>query len=120
MVKIINELKNRGVEDILIVSIDGLKGFSDAIHAVYPSAEIQSCIIHQIRNSTKCISYKDRKEFCNDLKNVYRAPTEEVALTELDNLEEKWGSKYEISIRSWRDNWDKLSAMFKIPKKLEN
>nr|WP_240503514.1 transposase [Natranaerobius trueperi] len=97
-----------------------MKGFSDAIHAVYPSAEIQSCIIHQIRNSTKCISYKDRKEFCNDLKNVYRAPTEEVALTELDNLEEKWGSKYEISIRSWRDNWDKLSAMFKIPKKLEN
>ncbi|OWZ82603.1 transposase, partial [Natranaerobius trueperi] len=80
--KIINELKNRGVEDILIVSIDGLKGFSDAIHAVYPSAEIQSCIIHQIRNSTKYISYKDRKEFCNDLKNVYRAPTEEVALTE--------------------------------------
>ncbi|ACB84473.1 IS256 family transposase [Natranaerobius thermophilus] len=116
--KIINELKNRGVEDILIVSIDGLKGFEDAIHAVYPQTEIQSCIIHQIRNSTRYISYKDRKEFCSDLKNVYRAPTEEVALIELDKLEEKWGDKYEISIRSWRNNWDKLSVMFKYPEEV--
>lgn len=113
--KVINEIKNRGVENILIASIDGLNGFSEAIKAVYPNAEIQRCIIHQIRNSTKYLSYKDRKAFCQDLKLVYQAPTEEQALIELDRLDDKWGEKYQISIRSWRNNWDELATMFKYP-----
>lgn len=116
--QVLNELKNRGIEDILIASIDGLKGFEDAIQAVFPDTEIQGCVIHQIRNSTKYLSYKDRKAFCNDLKNVYQAPTEETALLELDKLDEKWGNKYQIAIRSWRNNWDKLSPMFKYPEEI--
>lgn len=116
--KVITELKNRGVEDILIASIDGLKGFEEAIHAVFPETEIQGCIIHQIRHSTRYLSYKDRKEFCADLKNVYQAPTEEIALLELDKIDDKWGDKYQIAIRSWRNNWDRLSTMFKYPEEI--
>lgn len=113
--KVISEIKNRGVEDILIASIDGLIGFSDAIKAVFPNTEIQRCIIHQIRNSTKYLSYKHRKEFCRDLKHVYQAVTEEQALSELDELDAKWGDMYQIAIRSWRNNWDELSTFFKYP-----
>ena len=113
--KVITELKNRGVEDILIASIDGLVGFSDAIKAVFPDTEIQRCIIHQIRTSTKYLSYKHRKEFCKDLKSVYQATTEEQALVALDDLDEKWGKDYQISIRSWRNNWDELATFFKYP-----
>ena len=113
--KVITELKNRGVEDILIASIDGLAGFSDAIKAVFPETEVQRCIIHQIRNSTKYLSYKDRKEFCNDLKRVYQATTETEALGELDILEDKWGCQYLIAVKSWRNNWDEISAFFKYP-----
>nr|WP_243122387.1 transposase [Clostridium septicum] len=85
---VLNELKNRGVKDILIASVDGLVGFNEAIRAVYPNTEIQRCIIHQIRNSSKYLSYKDLKAFNADLKLVYTASTEEVALAELDRLEE--------------------------------
>lgn len=113
--KVVTELKNRGVQDILIASIDGLIGFSDAIKAVFPNTEIQRCIIHQIRNSTKYISYKHRKEFCKDLKPVYQAATEEQALQALEDLDEKWGKDYQISIRSWRNNWDELATYFKYP-----
>lgn len=113
--KVITELKNRGVQDILIASIDGLVGFSDAIKAVFPATEIQRCIIHQIRNSKKYLSYKHRKEFCKDLKPVYQAATEEQALSALDDLDKKWGKDYQISIRSWRNNWDELSTFFKYP-----
>lgn len=88
---VLNEIKNRGVEDIMIVSVDGLTGFGDAIHAVFPQAEIQRCIVHQIRYSTKFISYKDLKPFMADLKLVYKADTEDLALTALEDLEEKWG-----------------------------
>lgn len=88
---VLNEIKNRGVEDIMIVSVDGLTGFGDAIHAVFPQAEIQRCIVHQIHYSTKFISYKDLKPFMADLKLVYKADTEDLALTALDDLEEKWG-----------------------------
>ena len=87
---VLNEIKNRGVEDIMIVSVDGLTGFGDAIHAVFPQAEIQRCIVHQIRYSTKFISYKDLKPFMADLKLVYKADTEDLALTALEDLEEKW------------------------------
>ena len=115
---VLNEIKNRGVKDILIASIDGLKGFSEAIKATFPETDIQKCIIHQIRNSTKFLSYKDRKEFCNDLKKVYKAATEEAALVELDKLEEKWGYKYIIAIKSWRSNWDELATMFRYPQEI--
>jgi Transposase and inactivated derivatives len=112
---IMNELKNRGVRDILIASVDGLSGFSDAIRAVFPQAEIQRCIVHQIRNSTRYISYKDLKEFIADLKHVYQALTEELALINLDKLDDKWGKKYPAAIRSWRNNWTELSTYFKYP-----
>ncbi|WP_418964574.1 IS256 family transposase, partial [Cetobacterium sp.] len=88
---VLTEIRNRGVEDILIISIDNLKGFSEAIQAVYPYTEIQKCIVHQIRNSTRFVSYKDLKSFTSDLKEVYKATTEEVALGNLDKFEEKWG-----------------------------
>ncbi|WP_445344239.1 IS256 family transposase [Clostridium septicum] len=112
---VLNELKNRGVKDILIASVDGLVGFNEAIRAVYPNTEIQRCIIHQIRNSSKYLSYKDLKAFNADLKLVYTASTEEVALAELDRLEEKWGDKYGIVIDSWYNNWSNLSTFFKYP-----
>lgn len=112
---VLNELKNRGVKDILIASIDGLNGFKEAIKAVYPNTEIQRCIIHQIRNSSKYLSYKDLKAFNTDLKLVYTAVTEELALSELDKVEEKWGDKYLIAIKSWRNNWDELATFFKYP-----
>lgn len=115
---VLNELKNRGVEDIMLVSVDGLTGFGDAIHAVYPNAEIQRCIVHQIRYSTKFISYKDIKSFMKDLKEVYQAPTEDVALQKLDNLENKWGTKYPSSTSSWRNNWPTLATYFKYPEEI--
>lgn len=112
---VLNEIKNRGVEDIMIVSVDGLTGFGDAIGTVYPKAEIQRCIVHQIRYSTKFISYKDIKPFMKELKAVYQAPTEEAALEALESLEENWGKKYPTSIASWRNNWAQLSTYFKYP-----
>lgn len=112
---VLNEIKNRGVEDIMIVSVDGLTGFGDAIGAVYPKAEIQRCIVHQIRYSTKFISYKDIKPFMKELKEVYQAPTEDAALEALESLEGNWGKKYPTSIASWRNNWAQLSTYFKYP-----
>ena len=115
---VLNEMKNRGVEDIMIVSVDGLTGFGDAISAVFPKAEIQRCIVHQIRYSTKFISYKDIKPFMKELKLVYQAATEEQALENLDSLEENWGKKYPTSIASWRNNWPQLSTYFKYPQEI--
>ena len=112
---VLNEIKNRGTEDIMIVAVDGLTGFVDAIQAVFPKAEVQRCIVHQIRYSTKFISYKDRKEFVKDLKLVYKADTEEMAVVALDALEDKWGAKYPASVTSWRNNWPQLSVYFKYP-----
>lgn len=112
---ILNEIKSRGVEDIMIVSVDGLTGFGDAISAVFPKAEIQRCIVHQVRYTTKFVNYKDLKSFVKDLKEVYQASTEELALENLDQLEEKWGKKYPSSVASWRNNWPQLSTYFKYP-----
>ena len=112
---ILNGLKNRGVQDILIACVDGLSGFPQAIEAVFPETEIQQCIIHQIRNTTRFVSYKDIKPLMADLKRVYTAATEEIALVELDAFEEKWYSKYPKIAKSWRDNWANLSAYFKYP-----
>ena len=112
---IMNGLKNRGVEDILIACVDGLNGFPQAIEAVYPKTEIQQCIIHQIRNSTKFVSYKDIKKLMADLKLVYAAPTEETASNELELFKDKWDSKYPKIYKSWHDNWATLSTYFKYP-----
>lgn len=112
---VLNEIKNRGVEDIMVVSVDGLTGFADAIGAVFPQAEIQRCIVHQIRYTTKFVSYKDVKAFIKDLKSIYQADTLEMAELGLDQLEEKWGKKYPSSVSSWRTNWPQLSTYFKYP-----
>ena len=112
---IMNSLKNRGVEEILIACVDGLTGFPQAIDAVYPHAEIQQCIIHQIRNSTKYVSYKDLKKLMADLKLVYAAPDETVALEYLDEFAVKWDSKYPKISKSWKENWANLSTYFKYP-----
>ncbi|MGB6128109.1 MAG: IS256 family transposase [Psychrilyobacter sp.] len=113
-----NELKNRGLNDILIICVDGLTGFSNAISAVYPDTEIQQCIIHQIRNTTRYVSYKDIKELMIDLKKVYKANTEDIALFELDNFEEKWKKKYPQIAISWKSNWVNLSTYFKYPQEI--
>ena len=112
---VLNEIKNRGVEDIMVVSVDGLTGFVDAIGAVFPQAEVQRCIVHQIRYTTKFVSYKDAKAFIKDLKAIYQADTLEMAELGLDQLEEKWGTKYPSSVSSWRTNWPQLSTYFKYP-----
>lgn len=115
---ILNGLRSRGVEDILIACTDNLTGFSAAIEAVYPKTEIQNCIIHQIRNSTKYVSYKDLKALAADLKAVYAAVNEEAALTALETFSEHWDRKYPKISASWRENWPNLSAYFKYPAEL--
>nr|WP_228846432.1 IS256 family transposase [Clostridioides sp. ES-S-0107-01]UDN53041.1 IS256 family transposase [Clostridioides sp. ES-S-0107-01] len=116
--KVLTDVRNRGVKDILIASVDGLVVFSDAIKAVFPDTEIQRCVVHQIRNTLNYVSYKNRKEFAKDLKKVYAAITEEVALSELSLLEEKWGNQYAIALRSWRSNWNELATYFKYPQEI--
>lgn len=113
-----NDLSNRGVKDILIACMDGLKGLPDAIKAVFPNVCIQTCIVHQIRNSTKYISWKDRREFLKDLKLVYRADTQEIALAQLEELKNKWSKNYGAVIDSWYENWDKLSTYFNFTKEI--
>ena len=112
---VIADLQNRGVKDIFIACMDGLTGFSDAVHAVFPQTEIQRCIIHQIRNSLRYVAWKDRKAFVHDLKAVYKAPNRETAETNLLHLGEKWNDKYAMAVRSWENNWDELSTFFNYP-----
>jgi putative transposase len=112
---VLNGLKNRGVEDILIASIDGLSGFVDAINVAYPKTEVQRCIVHQIRNSTRYVSYKDLKAFTADLKPIYKAADESLGLMALDEFEAKWGQKYPLAVKSWRTNWPELATFFKYP-----
>ena len=115
---ILTELKNRGVEDIFIACVDGLKGFPEAINSVFPKTEIQLCIIHQIRNTLKYIASKDQKQFIKELKEVYKAPTEEAALLNLEQLELNWGKKYSLAIRGWKTNWNNLATFFKYPEEI--
>ena len=115
---VMNEIKNRGTDDILIACVDGLTGFTDAIGAVYPKTEIQQCIIHQIRGCTKFVSYKDIKALMIDLKAVYGAPNEQDALYQLEVFDEKWGGKYPKIAISWRNNWVNLSTYFKYPQEV--
>lgn len=109
---VLSDLNNRGLEDILIACTDNLSGFSEAIQSVYPKATIQSCIVHQIRNSLKYVASKDQKAFMKDLKLVYQATNKSEAEDYLLSLEEKWSKKYPIVIESWQRNWDKLSTYF--------
>ena len=112
---VLTDLKNRGVKDILIACVDGLKGFPEAINSAFPNTEIQLCVIHQIRNSLKYVASKNQKEFMADLKEVYKATTKEYAEEKLLELDEKWGKKYPAVTRSWQNNWDNLSNYFKYP-----
>lgn len=115
---VMTELKNRGVNDILIACVDGLKGFPEAITTVFPQTEVQLCIIHLIRNTLKYIASKDQKAFMKELRTVYTAPTEEAALLALDQLENTWGKKYPLSIKTWRNNWINASVFFKYPEEI--
>ena len=115
---VLTDLNNRGLEDILIASVDGLKGFPEAIKTIYPNTEVQLCIVHQIRNSLKYVASKDQKEFMRDLKLVYQATTKELAEDELIKLDEKWGKKYPIVLQSWNNKWENLSYYFKYPKEI--
>jgi len=113
--QVLTDLQNRGVEDILIASVDGLSGFPQAINSIFPQTEVQLCIVHQIRNSLKYVASKNQKEFMKDLKLVYKAISKEAAEEALDRLEEKWGAMYPIVIQSWRSKWENLSYYFKYP-----
>jgi len=115
---VLTELKNRGLQDVLIFSVDGLTGLNDAIKSAFPKSEIQRCIIHQLRNSFKYVSYKDLKGFAKDFKEVYSAVTEESAYEKLMSLQDKWGQKYPFAIKSWDENWSLLSSFFKFPKEI--
>jgi putative transposase len=110
---VLNDLKARGVSDILIACIDGLKGFPESINTAFPKTEVQLCVVHQIRNSLKFVASKNQKEFMADLKTVYQAETKDLAEYNLLKLEEKWGKAYPMVIRSWQENWDNLSTYFK-------
>lgn len=112
---VLTDMKSRGVKDILIASIDGLKGFEDAIKAVYPNTEIQRCIVHQVRYSTRFVSYKDRKKFCRDMKAIYTAPNVKEGERMLDAFEKAWDKKYPYAIKSWRNNWEAISTLYKYP-----
>ena len=113
---VLTELQNRGVEDILIACVDGLKGFPDAINTVYPETHIQLCIVHMIRNSLRFVSWKDYKAVTADLKRIYQADTEDIALVERDAFSEKWDDKYPQISKSWISNWENLNTFFRYPK----
>lgn len=112
---VLTDLKTRGVNDILITATDNLKGFTDAIRSVFPQATKQICIVHQIRNSCKYVSWTDRREFSADMKNIYNAPNHDAAALALDDLEKKWAHKYAYAIKSWRTNWNELTAFLSFP-----
>ena len=113
--RILNELKNRGVQDILLTAVDGLSGFPEAISAVFPKTEVQLCIVHMVRNSLKFVPFKDRKAIANDLKKIYSAPSEEVAVDELETFSAKWDARYPMISRSWKSRWAELTPFFKFP-----
>ena len=115
---VLTDLNNRGLEDILIASVVGLKGFPEAIKTIFPQTEVQLCVVHQIRNSLKYVASKDQKEFMRDLKLVYQVTTKELAEDELLKLDEKWGKKYPIVLQSWQNKWENLSYYFKYPKEI--
>lgn len=114
--QVLSDLQHRGVKDILIACTDNLTGFPEAIQSIFPKAEVQLCIVHQIRNSLKYVASKEQKEFAGDLKRIYGADTKDQAESELLELEDKWGKKYPVVIRSWNNNWERLSTFFAYTK----
>lgn len=112
---VLTELRNRGVEDILIACVDGLKGFPEAIASEYPQTQVQLCIVHMVRNSLRFVPWKDYKAVTADLKTIYQAKTEDQALQQLEILEKTWGEKYPQIIKSWQDNWDNVATLFQYP-----
>jgi len=112
---VFTELKNRGLTDVLIACVDGLKGLPEAIESVFPEAEVQLCIVHMVRNSLKFVSYKDRKKIASDLKDVYRAATVNQAESALADFAEKWDSRYPMISKSWRSNWEHIIPFFAYP-----
>ena len=111
---VLNELKNRGVEDIMVICADGLAGIKEAIYTAYPEAEYQRCIVHMVRNTLKYVNYKDMKSFASDLKTIYHAPDEKTAYENMHEVTEKWNSKYPNSMKRWEDNWDAVTPIFKF------
>lgn len=111
---VLNELKNRGVEDIMIICADGLTGIKEAIGQAFPKAEYQRCIVHQVRNTLKYVSYKDKKAFAADLKTIYLSPSEKQGFSNLERVKDKWDSKYPNAMKSWETNWDVLTPIFKF------
>lgn len=116
--KIVAELKNRGLQEIFIACVDGLKGFPEAIESVYPKAEIQLCIVHMVRNSLKYVSWKERKEVASDLRAIYKSYTANEAELKLDEFEDKWNKRYPIISKSWRNNWDRITPFFAYPNEI--
>lgn len=116
--KVFHDLKSRGVQDILILCADGLAGLPDAVEAVFPQTDVQLCIVHQIRNATRHVNWKDRKPFCQDMRTIYTAPTLEAAELALDHMEQRWGKKHPYAIDSWRKHWNLLTTFFRFPPEL--
>lgn len=112
---VLTDIKARGVGDILITATDNLKGFTQTIKAVFDKATTQICVVYQIRNACKYVSYKDRKDFSKDMKMIYAAPTREAAQAALEDFANKWDNKYAYAVKSWRDNWEELTAFLDFP-----
>lgn len=112
---VLTDMKARGVQDILITATDNLNGFTDTIKAVFPQSTTQICVVHQIRNATRYVVWKDKKEFTKDMKEIYNAPTKEAAKQALSDFSNKWNSKYSYAIKSWENNWENLTAFFEFP-----
>jgi transposase-like protein len=115
---VLSDLQNRGVKDILIASIDNLKGFAEAVESIFPEADVQLCVVHQIRNSTKYIPRKEIKPVMEDLKAIYKAPTIELAEQALTDLSSKWNDKYPYMVKSWKNNWSRLTSYFSYPNEI--
>jgi len=115
---VLSDLQTRGVQDIYIAAVDGLNGFKDAIQSIFPKTKVQRCIIHQIRQSLKYITWKDKKEFTKDLKTIYKAATREEAEANLRRLGDTWGGKYAAAVQSWERNWEELATFFEFPKEI--
>ena len=111
---VLNELKNRGVKDVLVICTDGLSGMKEAVNTAFPQTELQRCIVHQVRNTLKYVGAKNKKEFANDLKTIYHAPSEDAALKQLEHVTEKWEKDYPNAMKSWYKNWDVISPIFKF------
>lgn len=109
---VLTELKNRGVHEVLICTVDGLKGFDEAIKAVFPETELQRCLVHQVRYCCRFVNYKDRKEICSDMKKIYTAPTESAGKEALKAFSARWENKYAYAVKSWQDNWENLSQVY--------